>query len=58
MPPPGGRRAVTQKQIAAVVTWTLEITPKYSARWSTRAMASEMGLSQSTVSGIWRAFGL
>jgi hypothetical protein len=26
--------------------------------WSTRSMATETGLSQSSVSRIWRAFGL
>jgi hypothetical protein len=29
-----------------------------NAHWSTRAMATETGLSQSSVSRIWRAFGL
>ncbi|GAB1332223.1 IS630 family transposase [Streptomyces sennicomposti] len=58
MPRSGGPRTVTDEQVAAVVKRTLESTPKNAAHWSTRAMAQEMGLSQSTVSRIWRAFGL
>ncbi|MFC9165486.1 IS630 family transposase [Streptomyces fungicidicus] len=58
MPRPGGPRTVTDEQVAAVVKRTLESTPKNATHWSTRAMAQEMGLSQSTVSRIWRAFGL
>ena len=58
MPRPGGPRTVTDEQVAAVVTKTLESTPKNTTHWSTRAMARGMGLSQSTVSRIWRAFGL
>ncbi|MET7326313.1 IS630 family transposase [Streptomyces sp. NPDC005549] len=58
MPRSGGPRTVTDEQVAAVVKRTLESTPKNATHWSTRAMAMEMGLSQSTVSWIWRAFGL
>jgi len=58
MPRSGGPRTVTDEQVAAVVKRTLENTPKNATHWSTRAMAQEMGLSQSTVSRIWRAFGL
>ncbi|WP_327731984.1 IS630 family transposase [Streptomyces sp. NBC_00487] len=58
MPRPGGPRTVTDEQVAAVVTKTLESTPKNATHWSTRSMAKETGLSQSSVSRIWRAFGL
>ncbi|WCN05069.1 IS630 family transposase [Streptomyces sp. M92] len=58
MPRSGGPRAVTDEQVAAVVKRTLESAPKNATHWSTRAIATEMGLSQSTVSRIWRAFGL
>ena len=37
---------------------TLETTPKDATHWSTRSMAAEVGLSQTAVSRIWRAFGL
>ncbi|WP_329373239.1 IS630 family transposase [Streptomyces sp. NBC_01483] len=58
MPRSGGPRTVTDEQVAAVVVKTLESTPKNATHWSTRSMAKEMGLSQSSVSRIWRAFGL
>ncbi|WP_344886350.1 IS630 family transposase, partial [Allokutzneria multivorans] len=58
MPRSGGPRSVTDEQVAVVVARTLETTPKDATHWSTRSMAAESGLSQSTVSRIWRAFGL
>ncbi|MDN3360196.1 IS630 family transposase [Actinomadura sp. DC4] len=58
MPRSGGPRTVTDEQVAAVITKTLESTPKDATHWSTRSMAKQVGLSQSTVSRIWRAFGL
>jgi transposase len=58
MPRSGGPRTVTDEQVAAVVAKTLESTPKNATHWSTRSMAKEMGLSQSSVSRIWLAFGL
>ncbi|MFE9922744.1 hypothetical protein ACFYQA_14510 [Streptomyces sp. NPDC005774] len=58
MPRSGGPRTVTGDQVEALVKRTLETTPKNATHWSTRAMAKESGLSQSTVSRIWRAFGL
>ena len=51
-------RTVTDEQVEAVITRTLETTPKDATHWSTRSMAAELGLSQSAVSRIWRAFGL
>ena len=41
-----------------MIVKTLETTPKDATHWSTRSMANEVGLTQSTVSRIWRAFGL
>lgn len=57
-PRPGRPRTVTDEQVEAVITRTLESSPKNATHWSTRAMATELGLSQSAVSRIWRAFGL
>ena len=37
---------------------TLEKTPKGATHWSSRMLAAKTGLSQSTISRIWRAFGL
>lgn len=47
-------RGVSIKDVAA----QLGSTPKNATHWSTRSMAKELGLSQSAVSRIWRAFGL
>lgn len=49
---------MTDEQVAAVIKTTLESSPKNAIHWSTRSMAEQMGLSQSSVSRIWRAFGL
>ena len=57
-PRPGRPRTVTDEQVHEVITKTLETTPKDATHWSTRSMAQEVGLSQSAVSRIWRAFGL
>ena len=40
------------------MTATLETAPRHATQWSTRSMAEHLGLSQSMVSRVWRAFGL
>jgi transposase len=57
-PRPGRPRTVVDEQVEEVITRTLETTPKDATHWSTRSLASELGMSQSAVSRIWRAFGL
>ncbi len=57
-PRPGAPRRITDAHVEQMVTLTLETTPRDATHWSTRAMATRCGLSQSTVSRIWRAFGL
>jgi len=57
-PRPGRPRTVSDAQVEEVIVKTLESTPKDATHWSTRSMAAEVGLSQSAVSRIWRAFGL
>jgi transposase len=57
-PRPGRPRTVADEQVEAVITRTLETTPANATHWSTRSLAAELGLSQSAVSRIWRAFGL
>jgi hypothetical protein len=37
---------------------TLEITPKDATHWSPPSLARQLGMSQSAISRIWRAFGL
>jgi transposase len=57
-PRPGRPRTVTDEQVEEVIVKTLESTPKDATHWSTRSMAREVGLTQSAVLRIWRAFGL
>ncbi len=58
-PRAGRPRGVGDDQVEDVVVATLEQAPPDEAtHWSTRAMAKRAKLSQSTVSRIWRAFGL
>ena len=57
-PRPGRPRTVTDEKVEEVIVKTLETTPRDATHWSTRSMAKEVGLTQSAVSRIWRAFGL
>lgn len=57
-PRPGAPRRISDEQIERVIVRTLETTPKDATHWSTRGMAKATGLSQPTISRIWRAFGL
>jgi transposase len=53
------RVKITDAQVEVLVMRTLtEKGRGQDSHWSTRAMAAETGLSQSSVSRIWRAFGL
>ena len=57
-PRPGTPRKLKDEQVEAVLTRTLERQLPAATHWSTREMAKARGLSQSTVSRIWRAFSL
>src|SRR4249920_3685285 len=58
-PRPGRPRTVSDEQVEKVITATLEgQPPNGDTHWSTRSMARSSGMSQSTVSRVWRAFGL
>jgi transposase len=57
-PRPGRPRTITDDKVEEVIIKTLESTPKNATHWSTRSMAREVGLTQSAVLRIWRAFGL
>ncbi|HWT23964.1 MAG TPA: IS630 family transposase, partial [Solirubrobacteraceae bacterium] len=58
-PRPGQPRKITDAMVEEVIVKTLEQTPPDGAtHWSTRQMAGEVGLNQTAVSRIWRAFGL
>ncbi len=57
-PRPGVPRKITDADVERVIVRMLEETPKNATHWSTRSMAAATGMSQSTVSRIWRAFAL
>jgi len=57
-PRPGAPRRISDAMVEKAVTLTLESTPKDATHWSTRSLAKRVGLSRSSVSRIWRAFGL
>jgi transposase len=55
---PGAPRKFGDDAIEAIVVKTLSEKPKGSTHWSTREMAKVTGMSQPTVTRIWKAFGL
>src|SRR5437879_8664423 len=57
-PRPGKPRQIGDEEIERVIVKTLEESPPNATHWSTRSMAAATGMSQSTISRIWRAFGL
>jgi transposase len=57
-PRPGTPRKLSDRQVELVLTRTLESQPEAATHWSTRDMAKACGLSQSSISRIWRAFSL
>ena len=57
-PRPGAPRTIGDDRVEAVITKTLEEKPTDATHWSTRSMARRMGMSQSSISRIWQAFGL
>ena len=57
-PRPGAPRSLTDAQVEAVITRTLESKPDHATHWSTRGMAKTVGLSQTAIVRIWHAFGV
>lgn len=58
-PRPGRPRTIGDEQVEEVIVKTLEtVPPDGGTHWSTRQMASAVGLNQTAVSRIWRAFAL
>ncbi|MCP5091669.1 MAG: IS630 family transposase [Gammaproteobacteria bacterium] len=57
-PRPKKSLRLSDRKVTAIVRTTLETKPRGATHWSTRLMAKHVGVSQSTVSKIWRAFRL
>jgi transposase len=55
---PGPPRTITDDKVEQVIIKTLEEKPRDATHWSSRSMAKATGMSQTTISRIWRAFGL
>lgn len=54
----GCPRTISDKEIEALVVTTLEEMPKNATHWTRSKMASRIGLSESTVGRVWKAFNL
>lgn len=55
---PGRPRSIPDERIATLIKKTLETKPKDGTHWSCRTIAEETGISKSTVSRVWRTFGI
>jgi transposase len=54
----GAPHTVLDEHVEAVIVKTLTEKPDNATHWSTRGLAASLGMSQPTVSRIWKAFGL
>jgi transposase len=57
-PHPNVHRKLADERVEEVVRATLQELPKGATHWSTRKLAKRAGVSQSSVSRVWRAFHL
>ena len=57
-PRPGAPRKLDDARIERLIVTTLNERPREASHWTTRLLATKLGVSQSTVSRAWRAFGL
>ena len=57
-PRPGTPRTLGDARVERLIATTLNELPRDATHWSTRAMARKLNVSQSSVSRVWRAFGL
>jgi transposase len=57
-PRPGTPRKLDDARVERLIATTLNERPAEATHWSTRLLARRLKLSQSTVSRVWRAFGL
>jgi len=51
-PRPGAPRTISDAAIERVLTTTLESTPRDATHWSTRSLAKQVGLTQTTIARI------
>ncbi len=58
LPRPKMERRLGDELVESIVRTTLDTTPKGQTHWSSRGLAKKLGVSQSSVSRVWRAFKL
>lgn len=58
VPRPNVHRKLQDARVEEVIRLTLQTKPKDATHWSTRKLAKRAGVSQSSVSRLWRAFQL
>jgi transposase len=57
-PRPGRTPAITPETVERIVQMTTQEKPRLATHWSTRTLATAVGVSPSTVRRVWRAHGL
>jgi hypothetical protein len=57
-PRPGRRPSISQATVKKVIHKTRQEKPTQATHWSTRSMAAEVGVSETTVRRIWHKHGL
>jgi transposase len=57
-PRPGAPRKIDDARVERLIATKLNERPRDATHWSTRTLARKIKLSQSTISRVWRAFGL
>ena len=57
-PRPGRRKRIRPEKVEAIVTATLQTTPRDATHWSVRSMAQAQRVSPATVHRIWQAANL
>ena len=55
---PGRKRRIEEAKVREVVERTLKEKPSRATHWSTRSLASVVGLSPASIQRIWKAHGL
>jgi len=58
LPRPNTHRKLSDEKVEELIRTTLQSKPKGQTHWSTRQLAKKLGISQSSVSRVWRAFKL
>ena len=57
-PRPNTDRKLSDEKVEEIIRTTLETKPSGQTHWTSRQLAQKLGVSQSSVSRIWRAFKL